>query len=84
MGRVSTTGVVPACASLDCLTCFAATVRDAATVVQIMQVTKVAGVLCDRVCDSVRHVATCNCRTNAACYMLDATAYRHMQDNTAC
>ena len=37
LGRVSTTGVVPACASLDCLTCFATTVRDAATVVQIMQ-----------------------------------------------
>ena len=38
VGRVSTTGVVPACASLDCLTCFATTVRDAASVVQIMQV----------------------------------------------
>ena len=38
VGRVSTTGVVPACASLDCLTCFAATVRDAASVMQIMQV----------------------------------------------
>ncbi|KAL3157245.1 hypothetical protein ABBQ38_001481 [Trebouxia sp. C0009 RCD-2024] len=37
VGRVSTTGVVPACASLDCLTCFATCVRDAATVVQIMQ-----------------------------------------------
>lgn len=43
VGRVSTTGVVPASASLDCLTCFAATVRDAAKVVQIMQVTKVTG-----------------------------------------
>ncbi len=38
VGRVSTTGVVPACASLDCLTCFATNVRDAATVMQIMQV----------------------------------------------
>lgn len=37
VGRVSTTGVVPACASLDCLTCFASNVRDAATVMQIMQ-----------------------------------------------
>ena len=38
VGRVSTTGVVPACASLDCLTCLATTVRDATTVMQIMQV----------------------------------------------
>lgn len=38
VGRVSTTGVVPACASLDCLTCLATNVRDAATVMQIMQV----------------------------------------------
>ncbi|KAL0031400.1 hypothetical protein WJX79_009016 [Trebouxia sp. C0005] len=37
VGRVSTTGVVPACASLDCLTCFATNVRDAATVMQVMQ-----------------------------------------------
>lgn len=37
VGRVSTTGVVPACASLDCLTCFASNVRDAASVMQIMQ-----------------------------------------------
>lgn len=42
VGRVTTDGVVPACASLDCLTCFACCVRDAATVVQIMQVCMLA------------------------------------------
>jgi allophanate hydrolase len=36
-GLVSTTGVVPACRSLDCVTAFAGTVRDADLVRRIMQ-----------------------------------------------
>ena len=37
VGRISTTGVVPACASLDCVSVFAQTVADAATVIRIAQ-----------------------------------------------
>eukprot|EP00891_Asterochloris_glomerata_P000622 jgi/Astpho2/622/Aster-04464 len=37
VGRLSNQGLVPAAASLDCITCFARSVRDAATVVRIMQ-----------------------------------------------
>eukprot|EP00884_Botryococcus_braunii_P008390 jgi/Botrbrau1/17552/Bobra.0166s0001.2 len=37
VGRVTTKGVVPACRSLDVVSCFAATVPDAALVVQIME-----------------------------------------------
>ena len=38
VGRVTTTGVVPACRSLDCVSCFARSVDDGALVVRIMQV----------------------------------------------
>jgi hypothetical protein len=44
VGRVTTKGVVPACRSLDVVSCFAATVPDAALVVQIMES---AGTLAD-------------------------------------
>lgn len=37
VGRLSTKGVVPACASLDCVSVFAQTVADAAAVVRIAQ-----------------------------------------------
>ena len=36
VGYISTVGVVPACASLDCLTCFASSVEDGAKVMRIM------------------------------------------------
>ena len=36
-GRVSTRGVVPACRSIDCLSIFALTVADAATVLAVME-----------------------------------------------
>ena len=36
-GRVSTTGVLPACRSLDCVSVFALTVEDAATVLAVME-----------------------------------------------
>ncbi|KAK9803367.1 hypothetical protein WJX73_009893 [Symbiochloris irregularis] len=36
-GMVTTQGVVPACRSLDCLSCFARSVEDGATIVHIMQ-----------------------------------------------
>ncbi|MEF7612841.1 allophanate hydrolase [Aquincola sp. MAHUQ-54] len=36
-GRVSTTGVVPACRSLDCVSVFALTVEDAAAVLAVME-----------------------------------------------
>ena len=52
VGRVSTTGVVPACSSLDCLTCFATNVRDAATVIQVMQVCS-AALQCPVLCCAV-------------------------------
>lgn len=35
--RVSTKGVVPACRSLDCISCFARTVEDGAKVIKLMQ-----------------------------------------------
>lgn len=38
VGRLSTAGVVPACASLDCVSVFAQTVADAAAVVRVAQV----------------------------------------------
>ena len=38
VGRLSTAGVVPACASLDCVSVFAQTVDDAATVVRLARV----------------------------------------------
>jgi allophanate hydrolase len=38
VGKVSTRGVVRACRALDCISVFARTVADAATVVHIMQV----------------------------------------------
>ena len=38
VGMVTTQGVVPACQSLDCISCFARSVDDAATVIQLMQV----------------------------------------------
>lgn len=41
VGKVSTSGVVPACRSLDCLSCFARSVKDAALVIRLMQVTLV-------------------------------------------
>ena len=37
VGKVSTLGVVPACRSLDCVSCFARTVEDASRIVEIMQ-----------------------------------------------
>lgn len=37
VGKVSTSGVVPACRSLDCLSCFARSVKDAALVIRLMQ-----------------------------------------------
>ena len=37
VGRLSTQGVVPACASLDCVSVFAQTVADAAAVVRVAQ-----------------------------------------------
>jgi len=37
LGSVSTVGVVPACASLDCLTVFARSVADGAMLMQIMR-----------------------------------------------
>ena len=43
VGRLSNQGLVPAAASLDCITCFARSVRDAATVVRIMQVSHAWG-----------------------------------------
>lgn len=36
VGSISTVGVVPACASIDCLTCFASSVDDGARVMRIM------------------------------------------------
>ena len=38
VGRLSTAGVVPACASLDCVSVFAQTVEDAATVTRLARV----------------------------------------------
>jgi hypothetical protein len=37
LGSVSTVGVVPACASLDCLTVFARSVQDAAELMHVMR-----------------------------------------------
>lgn len=37
VGMISTKGVVPACAALDCLTVFAATVADGAAVMRVME-----------------------------------------------
>ena len=42
VGRLSTAGVVPACASLDCVSVFAQTVDDAATVVRLARVRSLA------------------------------------------
>ena len=38
VGKVSTAGVVPACRSLDCISCFAHSVEDGALVVGLMEV----------------------------------------------
>ena len=42
VGRLSTTGVVPACVSLDCVSVFAQTVEDAATVTRLARVRSLA------------------------------------------
>lgn len=61
VGRLSNQGLVPAAASLDCITCFARSVRDAATVVRIMQVSHAQGQR--PVLPSETHVAAfCRCR----------------------
>lgn len=38
VGSVTSSGVVPACRSLDCISCFSRTVEDGALVTRIMQV----------------------------------------------
>ena len=45
VGRMTTAGVVPACASLDCVSVFAQTVADAAAVVSLAQVQAAPGTL---------------------------------------
>lgn len=46
IGYVSTAGVVPAARSLDCLTCLARSVEDAALVMRTMRVSPVLGYRC--------------------------------------
>lgn len=38
VGKVSTMGVIPACKSLDCVSCFARNVEDGALVIRLMEV----------------------------------------------